>query len=142
MSSHLPAFINKNDKVILFDGVCKLCNAWARFIIKFDKTQQFKLASVQSKQGKVLLKHFALPTQEINTMVLIHGNNAYTKSEAFFQVIKYLSIIFRVVLFFKFLPIPLSDWLYDRIALNRYKLFGKYSSCLMPTADSEKRFLK
>ncbi len=140
--ANIVPYINKNDKVILFDGVCKLCNGWARFVIKYDKKRIFKLASVQSKQGQAVLHYFSMPIDKFDTMILVTENQAHTKSSAFFKVVRHLPFIFRALMIFVIIPRPIRDWLYDRIALNRYKLFGKYEQCLLPTPDHQSRFLK
>ena len=68
-----PPYITENDCVILFDGVCKLCNAWSQFIIKYDTQQLFKLCSVQSPEGQSILKHFNMPTDHFDTMLYVEG---------------------------------------------------------------------
>jgi len=138
---NLPVFMNIEHRIILFDGVCKLCNAWSRFIIRFDKNKIFKLASVQSDKGRAILKHYNLPLNYYETMLYIENGVAYKKSTAFLKIVRQLPYPFRFLAFTKFLPLSMRDWLYDRIALNRYVLFGKYDQCLMPEADHEKRFL-
>lgn len=137
----LPPNIGVSDKVILFDGVCKLCNAWSNFIIKHDRHRVFKLCSVQSKEGKQILLHFGLPSETYETMLYVEGNQSFQKSEAFFQIMNQLGYPWKIVCIFKVIPKPLRDWMYDRIALNRYSLFGKYDYCTLPSPDHEARFL-
>jgi predicted DCC family thiol-disulfide oxidoreductase YuxK len=136
-----PPSINSGDKVILFDGVCKLCNAWARFLIKFDKQRVFKLASVQSEEGKAILQWYGLPTDYYKTMLLVEDAAMYKKSEAFICVMWRLPLPWKAVACIWIIPKPLRDWLYDRIALNRYHLFGKYDTCVLPTPDHLSRYL-
>jgi predicted DCC family thiol-disulfide oxidoreductase YuxK len=138
----LPPNITCTDRVILFDGVCKLCNAWSNFIITHDKKHLFKLCSVQSDEGQAILKHFGLATDVYDSMVYVEGNTFYQQSDAFFQVIKKLGHPWKVVLIFRLIPGFIRNWLYDRIAFNRYRLFGKYDYCLLPTADHEARYLR
>ena len=137
----LPPHLNKQDKVILFDGVCKLCNAWSNFIIRHDKKHRFKLASVQSQEGKDILKHFKYPTDFYETMLVVHGTICLEKSDAMFYVMKTLGAPWILISYFNIIPEKIRNWLYDRIALNRYKLFGKYDYCSLPTPDHEKRYL-
>lgn len=137
-----PLFLKKNDKVILFDGICKLCHGWAKFIIKYDKKHIFKLATVQSKQGQALLQYYNMPIDSFDTMVVVDDKNVYFKSDAFFQVIKKMPFYFRLLLVFMIIPRPVRDWVYDRIALNRYQVFGQLNHCLLPNPDHENRFLK
>ncbi|MFT4823478.1 MAG: putative DCC family thiol-disulfide oxidoreductase YuxK [Halioglobus sp.] len=133
--------VNQNDKIVLFDGVCKLCSSWARFLIKYDKKQKFKLATVQSEEGKELLDRYGLPSNNYETMVYIDGLNMYTQSEAFLKVMRLLPFPWPVLSIGLLIPGFLRNWLYDRVALNRYALFGKYDTCLLPDADHETRFL-
>ena len=137
----MPPFIKQADKVILFDGVCKLCNRWSQFIIKYDKAHHFKLCSVQSSEGKAILKYFNMPTNTFETMLYIEGNQKFEKSDAFLNIIKHMSYPWKLFRAFKIIPKPIRDWLYDRIALNRYRLFGKYEQCVLPTADHQSRFI-
>lgn len=140
-SNQYPPHIEKEDRLILFDGVCKLCNAWSNFIIRHDVNHKFKLASVQSEQGKAILTHFNYPSEVFETMLVVHGSAYYEKSDAFFFVMKELGYPWRTISFLQVIPRALRDWLYDRIALNRYALFGKYDYCRLPTPDHENRYL-
>lgn len=133
--------VNQNDKIVLFDGVCKLCSFWARFLIKYDTERKFKLATVQSEEGKGILDWYGLPLDDYETMVYIDGPNSYTKSDAFFNVMKLLPFPWPIFSIALFIPGFLRNWLYDRVALNRYVLFGKYDTCLLPDADHDSRFL-
>jgi predicted DCC family thiol-disulfide oxidoreductase YuxK len=140
-STNLPHNVSITDQVILFDGVCKLCNAWSNFIINHDHQHKFKLCSVQSDEGQKILKHFGLPTDVYDSMLYVEGDTFYQQSDAFFQVIAKLGYPWKAVCLFRIIPKPIRNWLYDRIALNRYGLFGKYDYCSLPTADHEARYL-
>jgi predicted DCC family thiol-disulfide oxidoreductase YuxK len=137
-----PPNVDVNDCVILFDGICKLCNAWSKFIIKYDNRQRFKLCSVQSPEGQSILAHFNMPTDYFDTMLYVEGNQYFDKSDAFLNIINKLGFPWRILYVFKIIPTGIRNWLYDRIALNRYSLFGKYDSCMMPSKDNDHRFLK
>ncbi len=141
MTLQAPPFMTLDDKVILYDGVCKLCNAWRIFIIKYDRAHVFKLASVQSTEGQALLKHFNMPTTHFDTMLLIDGGQAYAKSTAFLNIVRLLPTPFKFLTILRIVPKSFRDWGYDRIALNRYRLFGQYDQCLVPSAEHQKRFL-
>lgn len=140
-SSHLPPHLVMGDKVILFDGVCKLCNAWSKFIIRYDKQHQFKLASVQSPEGQDILNYFGYPIDTYKTMLVVNCTDFFDKGDAFFYVMKNLGFPWKLILIFRLFPKVLRDWAYDRIALNRYKLFGQYKSCVLPNADHSERYL-
>ncbi|PCH60505.1 MAG: thiol-disulfide oxidoreductase [SAR86 cluster bacterium] len=139
---NLPPNIEENEKVILFDGVCKLCNSWCNFIIKNDKNYRVKLCSVQSEQGQKILKYFDFPTEVFESMLYVEGNSVYQKSDAFFKIMALLGRPWSLLSIFKIIPKPIRDFLYDRIALNRYSLFGKYDVCQLPNADHEHRYLR
>lgn len=139
--STLPPNMTADTKVILFDGVCKLCSVWSQFIIEYDKQHIFTLASVQSPEGQSILKFYNLPTDSFDTMLYVHGNVAYERSDAFVNVIKQLGLPWKTLAIIGFLPKKLRNWAYDRIAQNRYTLFGKLDQCLLPSADHNKRFL-
>lgn len=130
-----------HDCVILFDGVCKLCNAWSRFLIRFDRKMIFKLASVQSPEGQAILRWHGLPTDTFQTMLLIEGPRAFTRSTAFVRVMARLPFPWFLFAGTWLIPRPIRDWLYDRIARHRYALFGRYDSCMLPDADHHGRFL-
>lgn len=137
----LPPNVGAADKVILFDGVCKLCNAWSNFIIKYDHQHAFKLCSVQSNEGQKILRHFGLSTEVYESMLVVEGNAVYQQSDAFFQVVAKLGYPWKFICVFRMVPKLLRNWIYDRIALNRYLLFGKYDTCLLPAADHDARYL-
>ncbi len=136
-----PPYLKPNDCVILFDGVCKLCNAWSRFVIRFDKKWALKLSSVQSVEGQAILEHFDLPTDYFETILYVENGECFEKSEAFFKIMSKLGMPWVLACLFRIVPLSLRDWAYDRVALNRYRLFGKYDQCLLPTADHNARFL-
>ena len=127
--------------MVLYDGVCKLCSGWARFVIRFDKGRVFKLATVQSDEGQAILSFFGMPTDSFATMVVVEGPQLFTKSTAFLRVARKLPFPWPLLLVFGVVPRVIRDWLYDRVALNRYRIFGRYDVCLLPTPDHERRFL-
>jgi predicted DCC family thiol-disulfide oxidoreductase YuxK len=142
-SAHTTAapYLGPGETVVLYDGVCKLCNAWVRFIIAHDRHRRIRLAPVQSEQGQALLAWAGLPLQHFNTIALICDNRVALRSQAFFEVMARLPWPWRGLGVLKVCPRPVRDWLYDRIALNRYRLFGRYPHCVLPTADHDRRFL-
>lgn len=133
--------VSPEDRVVLFDGVCRLCSAWARFLIKFDRDRRFKLATVQSPEGQAILQWHGFPTDYYETMLLVEGQNMYTKSSAFFRVMRRLPWPWPMVCIGWVVPSIVRDWFYDRVALNRYRLFGRYETCIVPDKDHDSRFL-
>lgn len=142
IQANYPPNMTADDRVILFDGVCKLCNGWSQFIIKHDKQHCFKLCSVQSEEGQKILAYFNMPTDKFDTMLYVQGSQHFEKSDAFLKIIKRLGYPWKAFYGFKIIPIGLRNWMYDRIALNRYSLFGKYDTCILPRKEDRGRFLK
>lgn len=134
-------YLEEGDRVVLFDGVCRLCSAWARFLLKFDRDRCFKLATVQSEEGQAILSFFGLPLDEYETMLLVEGNQMYVKSDAFLRIVKQLPLPWPALICLRLIPRTIRDWMYDRVARNRYRLFGKNPVCVVPSAADEARFL-
>ncbi|NRB38080.1 MAG: DUF393 domain-containing protein [Pseudomonadales bacterium] len=131
-----------DDRIILFDAVCKLCCGWTRFILRFDTQHHFKLCSVQSPAGQKLLKQCGLPTDTFETMVLIHKDGFETKSDALLSILAKMPMPWPLFLILKVLPKRIRNVLYDQIAQNRYKLFGRYNQCMIPRKEDQNRFLE
>lgn len=126
-------------KVILFDGVCHLCDQSVQFILKHDKEKQFLFASYQGATAMDIQTTFHLyPMQSI---ALLEGEKIYTESSAVLRITKNLAGIWKVFYVFILVPKPLRDTLYRLIAKNRYKWFGKMESCRLPTKEEKERFL-
>jgi predicted DCC family thiol-disulfide oxidoreductase YuxK len=134
--------MNNNSKILLFDGVCNLCNGAVQFVIKRDKNTRLKFASLQSEAGQKLLQEFNLPTDEFESFVFIDGDKIYTKSTAALKVAKDLGGFWKLFYAFVILPKPFRDFAYSLIAKNRYKMFGKRDVCMIPTPELKSRFLQ
>ncbi|PIE01041.1 MAG: thiol-disulfide oxidoreductase [Acidobacteria bacterium] len=132
--------LNK-ENIILFDGVCKLCNGWSRFIIKRDKKKIFKLAALQSSSGQTLLKHYNLPTHQLSTLYCIEKGNVQSQSDAVIAVFRQLPFPFSLFTITRFIPKRLRDGLYRFIAKKRYAMFGQLDSCPIPNQQHQDRFL-
>ncbi len=134
--------IEKGKKVILFDGVCNLCNGAVNFIIKHDKKDVFRYASLQSEIGQKLISERGIDTTKIDSILLIDPSVAYYhKSTAALHIAKQLSGIYPLLSVFLVLPKFIRDWVYDVIAKNRYKWFGKKESCMIPTPELKALFI-
>ena len=138
--SKIP-YICNSDKVVLFDGKCKLCNAWCRFIISHDKHHVFKVASMQSKKGQEILAYLKQPVENFETMLLIEDSKLYRKSNSFLKIVWQLPPPINLFAVFKVLPAFIRDFFYDYIAKNRYKFFGKHDTCVLPSAIHKDRYL-
>lgn len=130
------------ETVVLFDGVCKLCNGWAKFLIRHDRHHRVRLAAVQSPEGQALLAWAGLPVDAFDTMAVIRDQHYWVRSEAFFEVVTLLPGAWPMFRVLRIFPQWFRDWAYNRVALNRYRLFGKHEVCLLPTPDHQRRFLK
>ncbi|WP_066062843.1 thiol-disulfide oxidoreductase DCC family protein [Neobacillus soli] len=128
------------ERIILFDGVCNLCNSSVQFILKRDPGGHFKFASLQGETGQRLLKMHRL-NPDLNSFVLIEDEKVYVKTNAALRVCKVLSGSWKVLTIFLIIPGLIRDPLYDFIANNRYKWFGKKESCMLPLPEWKNRFL-
>ena len=134
--------IPKNKKIILFDGVCNFCNASVRFIIKRDKKDVFRFASLESDLGRKLTDERGIDTSKIDSIILIDPGNAYyIKSTAALEISKELSGLYPALSVFQVLPEGFRNLIYDFVAKNRYKWFGKSETCPMPTEEEKSKFL-
>ena len=127
--------------ILLFDGVCNLCNHSVQFVIKRDKDGLFRFAALQSDIGKSVLVKHQLSTVSLDTVVLIDQGKAYTRSSAALHVLRHLGSPWSILTVFLLLPKGLRDMVYNFIAKNRYRWFGKEESCMIPTPELKNRFL-
>ncbi|WP_226669489.1 thiol-disulfide oxidoreductase DCC family protein [Metabacillus litoralis] len=127
--------------ILLFDGVCNLCNQTVQFVIRCDKKEAFKFASLQSTTGQNLLEMMHMPTSHFDSIVMIEKNHVFTKSTAALKVCKRLGGFWVILYPFILIPKPLRDAVYHFVAKNRYKWFGKADQCMIPTPEMKKRFL-
>ena len=132
---------NAGENIVLFDGVCNLCNGLVRFIIKRDKEGKFKFASLQSETGQQKLEHFGLAKNEFESFVLIRGDKYYLRSTGILKLLRDLGGIWKLFYVFIIIPRPLRDLLYNAIAKSRYKIFGRRDVCMIPTPELKERFL-
>ncbi|AGB14833.1 hypothetical protein Halru_0187 [Halovivax ruber XH-70] len=128
--------------VVLFDGVCNLCNGFVQFIAPRDDEGEFYFASLQSDVGRELLSKHDLPTDELESIVLVEGEAAYVKSGAVLRIASRLGGLYRLLSPFRYVPRVLRDTVYDLVANNRYRLFGKKDRCEIPEGDVGARFLE
>ncbi|WP_445719216.1 thiol-disulfide oxidoreductase DCC family protein [Flavobacterium sp.] len=133
----------QNKKIILFDGVCNLCNSSVQYIIKQDKKDIFRFVSLQSNLGQEILKHIGINPIHTDSIVLYEpGISYYYKSTAALHIAKGLSGIFTFTSILTILPTDLLDAIYDYVAKNRYKWYGKKEACMIPTPELKAKFLE
>jgi predicted DCC family thiol-disulfide oxidoreductase YuxK len=127
-------------RIVLFDGVCNVCDAAVNFIIDRDREGKFKFASLQSEVGRRLCREHGI-AEDLDTMALIEGENSYTRSAAVLRIAKGLDGAWPGLFSLVVLPRPLRDGAYRYFARRRYAWFGKRESCRVPTPDVRRRFL-
>ena len=127
-------------KVILFDGVCNLCNSFVNFVIRNDKKEVFKFAPIQSDFGEIALKKHRINSKDTDSIILIDDDNYYIKSSAALYIAKELSGAYPLLFCFMIVPKFIRNWIYDLVAKNRYKWFGKKLSCMIPTPELKNKF--
>ena len=131
----------ENKSIILFDGVCNLCNASVNFVIKHDKKAQFLFASFQSDAAKEIMLQLNLENFNSESVILIEDQKIYEKSTAALKIAKQLEGGFKVFYTSVCVPKKIRDWVYSFIAKNRYRWFGKREGCLVPSPELKNRFL-
>jgi predicted DCC family thiol-disulfide oxidoreductase YuxK len=133
--------LNNSQHVILFDGVCNLCNGFVQFIIKRDKKGHFTFGALQTKAAQELLSAYDFSPSLMTTIVLIEDGNAYTQSDAVLRIAKRLKGGWKLLYGFIVLPRFFRDGAYGLVSRYRYKIFGKRNECMIPTPEIKRRFL-
>ncbi len=128
--------------IIIFDGVCNFCNRTVNIILKHDKDNYFQFAPSQSNVANEIMQQFSLEEKAIASVILIDNEKVYTKTDAVIQIATQLSGWPKLFRFLKFIPKSIRDFGYDLIANNRYSLFGKKPSCMIPEPSIRDRFLQ
>jgi len=127
--------------LILFDGVCNLCSGFVQFVIARDKAGYFKFGSLQSEEARPYLEKCQLPASALTSVVLYENGKCYTRSEAALRIFKKLGGGWSLLFGFMAVPGFIRDRVYNFIATNRYRWFGKQESCWLPTPELKSRFL-
>lgn len=127
--------------VIVFDGVCALCNGWVDFLLKHDRRQRYRFAAMQTPAGQALLQRHGLDADDPMSFLLLDENGARTDSDAIVAVLTGLGGAWRAAAVFRLLPRALRDTAYRWLARNRYRWFGKKDACYLPSAGQRHRFL-
>ena len=127
--------------VILFDGVCNLCNGWVQFVISHDPSARFRFASFQSPAGRRLSLANGVDPDALKSFFLLSDGTLLARSDAAIEVVVRFGGFWRLLGILRLVPRPLRDWVYSVVARNRYRLFGKREACLMPSPELSGRFL-
>ncbi|WP_203247841.1 thiol-disulfide oxidoreductase DCC family protein [Sporosarcina beigongshangi] len=128
-------------RIVLFDGDCNFCDSSVQFIIKRDPAAHFLFTSLQSDKGVELVKQYNIPA-DVDSLVLIENGKAFTKSSAALRIAKKLDGLWHLFFLFILVPRKIRDGVYDYVAKNRYKWFGKKEdACMLPPPEIRKRFI-
>jgi len=136
-----------SNPIVLYDGVCGLCNRAVQFLLKRDRHDRLRFASLQSGFAATLLRRHGVDHQDLDTVyaVLNQGetNEALlAKSDAFLQFAKVIGGVWNIARFGRIIPRPIRNWLYDFVARHRYQVFGKYEACMLPDPRHKHKFIE
>ena len=134
--------MESNEHILLFDGVCNLCNGLVQFIIERDKEAVFKFSPLQSSYAQNQLKQLGLSRTDYDSIVYIKNKAVLIRSTAALHILKDLKGIWRLFYIFIIIPLPIRDFFYTIIARNRYRFLGKRDVCMIPTQEIRQRFLE
>ena len=135
--------VRKTDSniVVLFDGVCNLCNGAVQFLIRRDRNNIFKFAALQSDPAHALLKGYRVKANQFDSIVIVKEGRVYERSDAVLILASALGFPWNLVIAGKVFPRWIRDGIYNFIARNRYRIFGRRESCMVPNAALKEKFL-
>ena len=142
MGSPDPLTQSASHNLVLFDGICNLCNGSVLFIIKRDPDQKFRFTSLQSEAAQQYISRFSISGPHLHSVILIKKGKVYDRSSAALEIARELSGLWPVFYGFKIIPRFIRDAVYNLIAANRYRLFGKKEECMVPTPELKARFIQ
>jgi len=129
------------NNIILFDGICKFCNGVVNFVFRNDHDEVFCFSPIQSSAGQEVLKQHGFDPDNFDTFFLIRDGQAYIKSDAALLVVKSLRKPWRWLSALWIVPRSIRNYIYSKVAANRYSIFGKMNECMVPTEAQKKRFI-
>jgi predicted DCC family thiol-disulfide oxidoreductase YuxK len=133
--------VNESGAVWLFDGVCVLCSGGVRYVLEHEKHHTMRFVAIQSDEGRALARRHGIDPDRPDSFLFIDDGKALAKSDGILALLRHINGPARLLRVGQFLPRPVRDWLYDRVARNRYRLFGKYDCCMAPDALTRHRFV-
>ena len=136
-----PQVHDPSRPLIVFDGVCVFCSGFVRTVVRLDRKKRFRFATAQSPLGEALFRKHGLRTDSFDTSLTLVDNEAFTQLDGFIAVMAELGWPWRAAKALLVLPRPLRDRIYDRVAKNRYALFGRKDSCEIPSAELRERLI-
>ncbi|WP_299113312.1 DUF393 domain-containing protein [uncultured Winogradskyella sp.] len=136
--------VPKNKQLILFDGICNLCNSSVLYVIKRDTKNKFMFAPLQSNIGQSIINEFSIDTVKIDSIILYKPKERriFHKSSAILRIAKSLSFPTKLMAVFFIVPNFIRNWVYNYVAKNRYKWYGKKEACMIPTPELKAKFLE
>ncbi|MBH1367838.1 MULTISPECIES: thiol-disulfide oxidoreductase DCC family protein [Stenotrophomonas] len=140
-SNHSDGAAGTGSAVIVFDGVCALCNRWVRFLLRFDRKGRYRFAAMQGQQGSAMLRAHGLDPQDPMSFLLLDAQGTWTDTDAILRVLAGLGGGWRLSGVLKVLPRGLRDAAYRALARNRYRWFGRHDACHLPAPEQAARFL-
>ncbi|MDB4967932.1 MAG: hypothetical protein JWN44_3621 [Myxococcales bacterium] len=133
--------VETSSHILFYDGVCGLCNRLVQFVLRRDRRGQFQFAPLQGDAATQTLGHFGKNADDLDTMYVLADGQLLQKARAILFVLRRLGPPWSLVSVFGLLPTAVLDWFYDRVAKNRYRMFGKSETCRLPSAEQKGRFL-
>lgn len=127
--------------ILLFDGVCNLCNGFVQWVLKHDRKGIFKFAALQSETGQTLLRQFGFSSKDFDTVLLVDGDKVFTRSDAALEIAWRIGGFWSLFAIFKIIPRFIRDAVYDWVARHRYRWFGKKEECMLPRPEWKDKFL-
>ena len=134
--------VNSKEPILLFDGVCNLCNAAVQWVLKRDRSNVFRFAALQSETGRTLLQRAGLSADNFDTVVLVEDDRVFTRSDAALEVARRLGGWWPALAVFKLVPRFIRDGVYNWVARHRYRWFGRREACMLPRPEWKERFLE
>lgn len=128
--------------IVVFDGQCLLCNGWVQFLLQHDRSQRIRFASIQSAVGQQLLARAGLQVEGLQTLLVIDGERSWQHTAAILRVLHALGWPWRLAWVGWLVPAPLRDALYRWVARNRYRIWGRSATCMLPASEHRARFLE
>ena len=128
--------------IVVFDGQCLLCNGWVQFLLRHDRSQRIRFASIQSAVGQQLLARAGLRVEGLQTLLVIDGERSWQHTAAILRVLHALGWPWRLAWVGWLVPAPLRDALYRWVARNRYRIWGRSATCMLPAPEHRARFLE
>ena len=138
--SRVPSF-SDDHPIVVYDGYCAFCSGWAKFLLRHDRKEKFRLLAAQSALGHAIYEHYALDPEDYETNILIADGMAFFKSEACLRMAEGLGFPWSLAAVFRIFPLKMRDACYEFIARNRMRFFGRNASCFLPSEDDKNRFL-